>query len=133
MKQYKPYSEIAGEPFFDCAIFYPNIEDYAREMANNYFNSDNLSDDWCAIIQRSELQPIVKLNIEDMSNAIYDWNEERFTEDSNEQELSEIKEALSQSFDFEKFAKLCPKLYYPIQEFYKMTKSDIIESLKAQF
>ncbi len=68
-------------------------------------------DDYYIEVGVGELEPILKFDVNHLSEYLYDMNEERFPEDVDEM-LVKIVKVLKNNIDFAKLNELMPKLYY---------------------
>lgn len=75
-----------------------------------------------------KLEPFVTLDVDNLTEYIVDYNEDRQSDEGDEYE--KIKNAISQCVDFEKLNSIMPKLYYPFGEQKTLNKEQIIEILK---
>jgi len=132
---YSPYSEIVGQPFFLDDTFYSSHEEYIQDLSES-MTPELLKEDFGEIVEGSSLQPIIDFNdsaINNMAEALYSINEERFSEHSGEEEVKKIEKALKESIDFEKLNLLMPKLYYPSGKKYVIEKKDVYDDLVREF
>jgi hypothetical protein len=133
MKEYKDYKK---EFFFWGDRFIRGHDDLIQELAESQFNEDdteegiNLPDNWSIEIQGAELEPIIKIDADILATHFEEMGEHRFSEFGYESEVHEITELAKACFDFEKFKKECPKLYYASGGMYKVTRTDVIEDLR---
>ena len=86
-----------------------------------------LNDDWTCKIELAKLEPIFKVDANNVFTLLCDSNEERLGEDFDSREEARILKAIAESFDFEKLKELLPKYYYPSNEFKTITKQDLID------
>lgn len=112
------------ENFFIEDRFFSNFEDLLDYID---VEVEELEDDWSIKIELSELEPMVKLNEDDLVELITDANEDRFAEDNRESEYRNIREAIKLAFDLEKFNNHIEKYYYPTGHYKTITKQDLLD------
>lgn len=125
----KPFSEIT-ETFFIDDVFYASIEEYIHDLAETFL-PENFDENFLQIVNGSKLEPIIKLNLEGLSEQLFDCNEERYGEDPDER-IKEIEKALS-TIDFKKINEKMPKMWYATKDTYLITAADIEEDLKIEW
>ncbi len=90
---------------------------------------EKLDDDYCITVDNTKLEPIFKLDMQFVIDAIVQRTErfdERFPEESDST-FKKIEDAIRQSVDIDKLNSLIPELYYPDGETTKITKKDMLE------
>jgi hypothetical protein len=113
------------ENFFYEDTFCYDIEDLAAVLDINEDNVNALKDDWQVKVELSNLEPIFKINAENLCELLADANEERLSEDFDEEE--KVLKALKECIDFDKLKNSLPKLHYPNNNFEIVTKQDMVE------
>ena len=114
------------ENFFDDDKYFSSIED----LIEDYFDGDEeqvkaLEEGWTLKVELSELEPMFKLDANELDELLHNSNEERYSEDGDEGR--KIKEALNECIDFEKLNSMIPKMYYPTNKFVTLTKQDLLD------
>ena len=111
------------ENFFYDDVFCSDLYDFISRFDFDSYN--DVPDDFKEEVALSKLQPIIKdLDIDSIVEGLFEDNQDRFSEDYDIEE-AEIKQALRQSIDFEKFKELCPKLHYVTKETAHILKKDL--------
>jgi len=87
----------------------------------------NLKDDWTCKVGLSQLEPIFKVDAENLLKLLCYDNEERIGEDFDEKDEAKILISINKSVDFNKLKELLPQYYYPTSKFEIITKADLIE------
>jgi hypothetical protein len=113
--------------FFYEDTFCSDLEDLAELFDIDEDNVNDLKDDWQQRVELSELEPIFKIDADNLCQLLADANEDRLSEDFNEE--AKIIKALKESIDFDKLNGLLPKLYYPSNKFEIVTKADFVDFL----
>lgn len=91
---------------------------------------DELDDNWTIKVELSDLEPMIKLNEDDLVQILADANEDRFAEDNFEVEERNIREAIKLAFDLDKFNNHIEKYYYPNGHYKTITKQDLLDFIK---
>jgi hypothetical protein len=116
------------ENFFIEENFYSDLGEYI----DSFYGEDAvlaLSDTWYQNAEEADLEPVLKMDdnyLEHLIDNIYDDEIERFPEEPDDT-IKKLNKAFMESFDFEKFNKLCPKMYYPNGKRFTITKKDLLE------
>ena len=124
------------ENFFYDTEFFSDMREllYHLNMSDDKEVVEALPDDYAIKVELCDLEPIIKATAEDVADWVaekaYDDNEERFSENNSETEISKIKEAFKQCFDVEKFNSMIPKLWYPNGKEANINKQDLLNALK---
>ena len=88
-------------------------------------NLAELEEDWTLKVEETDLEPMFTLDADWICERL---DEERMSEDGDE--ADSINELLKTHIDFTKINELMPKLYYPNNTFFTITKKDLIEYCK---
>jgi hypothetical protein len=111
--------------FFYEDTFCSDLEDLARLFDIDEDNVNDLKDDWQQKVELSELEPIFKIDADNLCQVLADAYEHRLSDEFNEE--AKVLKALKESIDFDKLNTLLPKLYYPSNQFEIVTKEDFVE------
>jgi hypothetical protein len=117
--------------FFIDDEFYSNIEDYVHYLdLDSVEDLDQLGNNHFPIkIEMSDLEPMFQINEEDLIQMFADGNEDRFSENNDEAEIENIRKAIRESIDIEKFNSIILKYCYPNGNYSKIEKEDIEDYL----
>jgi len=103
--------------------FYHDLEQLIDDL--DFEKVEDLSEDFSITYKECDLEPIIELSAEKLTQLIYDSEEERFSEDNTVEEFDDIQKLLS-DIDFEKINSKIPKLWYPSKRKIQLTKADIV-------
>lgn len=113
------------EHFFYEDTFCSDLEDLANVFDINEDNVNELKDDWTVRVEFSDLEPIFKIDADNLCQLLADANEDRLSEDFDEE--AKVLKAIKETIDFDKLKDALPKLYYPNNKFKTITKVDLVE------
>jgi hypothetical protein len=113
------------EHFFYNDNFCSGIEDLARLFDIDEDNVNDLKDGWQVKVELSDLEPIFKVDAENLCQLLARANEERLSEDFDEE--SKVLKALKETIDFDKLKDALPQFYYPNNKHETITKEDLVE------
>lgn len=115
------------ENFFYDDRFCSDISDIFEIFDIEEEKLNELSETWNCKVELTTLEPVFKVDAEELSELLLDCNEERLSENFDDSDEKKIKKAITESCDFEKLKDLLPKYYYPNGKFVTITKKDLIE------
>ena len=117
------------ENFFYEDGFYPDLDFLIVDIVDD--EVEDLPDDWSITVIQGELEPMFQLKEEHVIDAIFnvgaDRFEERWPEDPERQD-EEFRAAIKSSIDMDKLNSLVPKLYYPSDQTFTITKQDLLDA-----
>lgn len=117
------------EKFFIGGSFYSDIEDYKEELGLTEEEILNLDDNWSIMCEYAELEKICQLDKGEVSDLIYSYVlnkfEHRLPEDDGKFDIK-LERAILNNLDLSTVNENMPELYYPIGEFFEITKQDLI-------
>ena len=114
------------ENFFYNDTFYSELSEYCDYNDLDKEEIESYPDDFKLEVECSELAPIVKIDAEWITERI---DEERFSEERCDDEVSKIMKILNENIDFEKINLLIPQLYYGNRKKHYFTKADLLEAV----
>lgn len=117
-------------PFFIEDKFYSDIEDYLSDNDLQREDIEKLPDDYKLVVMGTREEPVLTLTLQWMSDAVTDKAEsydDRFPEDS-EDVFQRISNAVRQSVDIDKLNTLMPRLWYPDDSEFEITKQDLLDA-----
>lgn len=114
------------ENFFFNDNFYSDLTECCDYNGWDEEEIKSYPEDYKLEVELSVLEPIFKLSADWIAENI---NEERFSDERNDEEISKIMQILNENIDFEKINLLIPKLFYPTEKKYYFTKNDLLEAV----
>jgi hypothetical protein len=114
------------ENFFYNDIFYSELSECCDYNNWDKEEIESYPDDFKLEVECSELNSIVEIDAEWITERI---DEERFSENRCDDEVSKIMKILNENMDFEKINALIPKLYYGNRKKHYFSKSDLLEAV----
>lgn len=123
------------ENFFLDTDFFSDIDELLEHLEIEEGEVQDLPEDFFVEVIPGNLEPIFKLDIKLIREAIIEACEvafeDRFPEDSPSVD-KQIETAINQSVNVEKLNKCLPSLYYPeYGKTVKITKADILEYINS--
>lgn len=114
------------EHFFYEDVFCNDIEDLLMELDMDEDEVPHLPEDWYITCMGSTKEAVFQLTPDWITRPI---NEERFSEDPDDM-VDKIRLVLNRNIDFDKINKLLPRIYYPANKEFKITKADLLDYIK---
>ena len=114
------------ENFFYNDNFYSELSECCDYNDWDKEEIESFPDDFKLEVECSILEPIVTIDAEWITERI---DEERFSEERCNDEVSKIMKILNENIDFEKINSLIPNLYYGNKKKHYFTKDDLLEAV----
>jgi len=116
------------ENFFIDDKFYTNIEELLEDLEIETI--DEIPETYSERAESASLEPISEGITHDyLVDTIFSYLEDRMPEDYTEKFEAKIINAIKEAIDIEKINSLMPKLWYGNNQFFTITREDLISYL----
>jgi hypothetical protein len=112
--------------FFFNDQFYSDLTDLCEYEGWEKEDIELYDEDFKLEVYGSILEPIFQLDAEWITERI---DEERFSEDGVDNEISKLTKLLESNIDFEKINSQIQKMYYSNRKKHYFTKADLLEAV----
>ena len=118
------------ENFFYDERFFSETTDLVDYLVDEGELNKDDTEDFVLEVDLATKEPILDIGLDWLVETITECNAERFSENGIDDEIEQIKNALKESLDFDKFNAAMPKLHYPNHKTHRFTKADLLEFMQ---
>lgn len=119
------------ENFFIDDKFYSNVEELLEDLEIETI--EEIPETYSERAESASLESISKyLDVDKISEYIFDYCSDRMPEDFDEKFEAKINNAIKESLDIEKLNSLMPELWYANNDFFTITREDLISYLDIE-